>query len=80
MKVQDTCSEDSAIPGRPATSKSAQPAQATASDILGLKRTRTAGRQTISLEMEVDQYLSDPNSGTSILNFWQVVLILSTYI
>jgi hypothetical protein len=30
--------------------------------------------------MEVDQYLSDPNSGTSILNFWQVVLILSTYI
>jgi hypothetical protein len=80
VKVQDTCSEDSAIPGRSATSKSAQPAQATALDILGLKRTRTAGRQTISLEMEVDQYLSDPNSGTSILNFWQVVLILSTYI
>jgi hypothetical protein len=76
VKVQDTCSE--AIPGRPVTSKPAQPAKATASDILGLKRKGTAGRQTISLEMEVDQYLSNPNSGTSILNFWQVVLILQT--
>lgn len=83
MKVQNTCSEDrsaTSIPGRPATSKPAQPARATASDILGLKRTRTTGRQTVSLEMEVDQYLSDPNSGTSILDFWQVVLIPSIYI
>jgi hypothetical protein len=86
VKVRDTCSEgrtaaaSSAIPGRPATSKPAQPAKATASDILGLKRTRTPGSQAISLEMEVDQYLSNPNSGTNILNFWQVILILSTYI
>lgn len=26
------------------------------------------------MEMEVDQYLSDPNQGTDILHFWQVIL------
>jgi hypothetical protein len=82
-KVRDSCSEEkSAIQDRPPASKpAAQPASAqpTASDILGLKRTRTIGKQPVSLEMEVDQYLSNPNSGTSILDFWQVVLILSNY-
>ena len=83
MKVRDSCSEDSdrsSIPSRPAASKSAQPPVATASDILGLKRKQTTGRQAVSLELEVDQYLSNPNSGTSILEFWQVVLIRSIYI
>ena len=85
MKVRDSCSEDrSAIPSQAATSKPAQPARpeatASASDILGLKRKKAMGRQAVSLEMEVDQYLSNPNSGTSILDFWQVVLIPSTYI
>ena len=78
MKVHDSssASEDrSAIPSRPATSK---PTEATASDILGLKQKK--GRQDVSLEMEVDQYLSNPNTGTSILDFWQVVLILLIYI
>ena len=86
VKVYDSCSgssasEDrSAIPSQPATSKPAQPKpEATASNILGLKQKQTMGRQAISLEMEVDQYLSNPNSGTSILDFWQV-LILLTYI
>ena len=70
-KVHD--SEDkSSVPDRVA-SKPAQPTKPTASDILGLKRTQTKGRKPISLEMEVDQYLSNPNSGTSILDFWQVV-------
>jgi hypothetical protein len=73
-------SEDKSVPDRPATSKPAQPAKPTASDILGLKQKRTKGRQAVSLEMEVDQYLSNPDSGTSILDFWQVVLILSNYI
>ena len=76
MKVRDSCSKDSdrsSIPSRPAASKSAQPPVATASDILGLKRKQTTGRQAVSLELEVDQYLSNPNSGTSILDFWQVV-------
>lgn len=73
--------EKPAVPDRPATSKPpAQPAKPTASDILGLKQTQTKGRQQVSLEMEVDQYLSNPDTGTSILDFWQVVIILSNYI
>jgi hypothetical protein len=82
-KVRDLCSEDrsSAVPDRlAARPKPAQAAQPTASDILRLNRPRTVGRQAISLEMEVDQYLSNPNSGTSILGFWQVVLILTNYL
>ena len=71
-KVRD--SEDkSAVPDRAAALKPAQQTKPTASDILGLKRTQTKGRKPIYLEMEVDQYLSNPNSGTSILDFWQVV-------
>ena len=80
-KVRESCSEDksSSVSDRPATSKSAQHAQPTASDILGLKWPQTTGKQTLSLEMEVDQYLSNPNTGTSTLDFWQVVLIPTNY-
>jgi hypothetical protein len=42
-------------------------------EILKLKRQRNAGSQSISVEMEVDQYLSDSNEGTGTLEFWQVV-------
>lgn len=59
------------VPNQPAATKQSQP---TAADILGLKRQRTAGQQkTIPVEKEVDQYLSDSNSGTGILEFWQVI-------
>ena len=82
-KVRNTSSDDpsSAVPDQPAPPKPAVPS---ASDILGLTRGRLGqrammGRQPVSLEMEVDQYLSNPNSGTSILDFWQVVLILTSY-
>jgi hypothetical protein len=50
-----------------------KPSRPTAADILGLNRQRNAGQQKISLEMEVDQYLSNPNEGTGVLEFWQVV-------
>jgi hypothetical protein len=56
------------IPAPRAASKS----HPTAADILRLKRTRAPAEQAISLEMEVDQYLSDSNEGTGILEFWQV--------
>jgi len=48
-----------------------------AADILKLNRqlTSESGQPTISLGLEVDRYLSDPNQGTGILEFWQVVLI-----
>jgi hypothetical protein len=52
-----------------------KPSQPTAADILGLNRQRNLGqKKTVSLEMEVDQYLSDPNQGTGILEYWQVDL------
>ena len=50
-----------------------KPSQKGAADILGLKRTRMTAQQGISIEMEVDQYLSNPNQGTGILEFWQVM-------
>jgi hypothetical protein len=53
----------------PAASK---PSKSSAADILGLKRQRTGAKQGISLENEVDQYLSNPEDGTGILEFWQV--------
>lgn len=56
---------------RAAGPKSSRP---TAIDILKLPRPQTAGQQqTIPIETEVDQYLSDPNEGTGIVEFWQVV-------
>jgi hypothetical protein len=55
-----------------------RPSRPTAADILGLNRQRATGKQGVmSLEMELDQYLSDPNSGTGILEYWQVNLINS---
>jgi hypothetical protein len=50
-----------------------KPSQKGAADILGLNRTRMTAQQGISIEMEVDQYLSNPNHGTGILEFWQVM-------
>lgn len=78
-KVRDSYPEEkSSVPDRSvARPKPAQAAQLTASDILKLNRPRNVGRQAITLEMEVDQYLSNPNCGTSTLGFWQVVLILT---
>jgi hypothetical protein len=39
-----------------------------------------AGKQDIiSVELEVDQFLSDPNQGTGILEFWQVVQFFMSY-
>lgn len=51
----------------------AKPSQKSAADILGLTRTRIPTQQGISIELEVDQYLSNPNEGTGILEFWQVI-------
>ena len=50
----------------------AKPSQKSAADILGLNHTRMPTQQEISIELEVDQYLSNPNKGTGILEFWQV--------
>jgi hypothetical protein len=68
----------SIVPDHSAPSKSSWP---TAADILGLNQQQNTGRQReISVEMELDQYLSDPNQGTGILEYWQVDLIfLTTY-
>jgi hypothetical protein len=49
----------------------AKPSQKSAADILGLNRTRMPTQ--VSIESEVDQYLSNPNQGTGILQFWQVI-------
>lgn len=53
-----------------------KPSKPSAKDILGLRgrtgKDKGKGPQLFSLEMEVDQYLSDPNTGTGIMNFWQV--------
>jgi hypothetical protein len=45
-------------------------------DILGLNQV-TSSKPKVSLEKEVDQYLSNPNSGSGILPFWQVMYIQS---
>jgi hypothetical protein len=77
-KLQSHIASNNPAPAQPAQPiqipKTSQP---TAKEILGLRRTRTAagtaGSQATSLEMEVDQYLSDPNEGTGIiLEYWQV--------
>jgi len=51
----------------------AKPSQKSAADILGLNCARISPQQGISIEMEVDQYLSNPNQGTGVLEFWQVM-------
>jgi hypothetical protein len=45
-------------------------------DILGLNQV-TSKQPKVSLEKEVDQYLSNPNSGSGMLAFWQVINVLS---
>jgi hypothetical protein len=68
--------EPSVVQERPAQSKATQ---STAADILGLNRQRTSGKQkSVSLEMEVNQYLNDPNQGSGILEYWQVVIFFMT--
>lgn len=57
-------------PGPPAPAKSSQPS---AADILGLHQVQKSAQPWLSLELEVDQYLSNPSSGKGILSFWQVV-------
>jgi hypothetical protein len=77
-KLRASAAEEptSLVPDHSAPSKSSKP---TALDILGLNRQRNTGRQReISLEIELDQYLSDPNQGTGILEYWQVDLIFLT--
>jgi hypothetical protein len=75
-KVRDCCFENKtlAAPKQPAPSKPSQP---TAADILGLRRQRPTASQAVSLEMEVDQYLSNLETGSGTVTFWQVVLILT---
>ena len=51
----------------------AKPPQKSAADILGLNRARIPAQQGIPIEMEVDQYLSNPDQGTGILEFWQMI-------
>jgi hypothetical protein len=45
--------------------------QPTARDILGLNKPRVRNFDR-SLEIEVDLYLNDPETGTSSLMYWQV--------
>jgi hypothetical protein len=45
-------------------------------DILGLNQV-TSTQPKVSLEKEVDQYLSNHNSGSGMLAFWQVINVLS---
>jgi hypothetical protein len=77
-KVRNCSAEDksSSTAGHTAPSKPTSRPKL-AANILKLNRQTISesGQPTISLEMEVDQYLSDPNQGTGILEFWQVVLI-----
>jgi hypothetical protein len=71
-----TTSTTSGIANAPAApSQIPKPSQPTAQEILHLHRVRNnKTSQEVSLEMEVDQYLSDPNQGTGILEYWQVRL------
>ena len=57
----------------PAKSSSSQ---STAMDILGPNQV-TSTKPKISLEKEVDQYLSNPNSGSGMLASWQIMNVLS---
>jgi hypothetical protein len=56
-----------------AKSSSSQP---TAMDILGLNRV-TSSKPEVTLKKEVGQYLSNPNTGSGILAFWQVICVPS---
>ena len=76
-KICDCNSEDKtpAVPVRSAPSK---PSKSTAADILGLRQQQQpSANQALSPEREVDQYLSNPDTGSDTITFWQVVLILT---
>lgn len=80
-KLRSHCAIIGNVPAAPSqpsqTQKSSKP---TAKEILNLHRSRTNNvSQEVSLEMEVDQYLSDPNEGTGTLEFWQVWLYFLFY-
>jgi len=45
-------------------------------DILGLNRV-TSSNPGVTLEKGMDQYLSNPNAGSGILAFWQVIYVPS---
>ena len=45
-------------------------------DILGLNRV-ISSKPKVLFEKEVDQYSSNPNTGSGILAFWQVIYIPS---
>ena len=75
-KLRASAAEDASIVPEQIAPK---PSRLTSADILGLNRQRAAGKQRImSVEMELDKYLSDSNSGTGILEYWQVNLIILT--
>ena len=59
-----------------------KPSQPTAQDIFRLPirgQGRGATSQKTTLEMEVDQYLSNPNPGTGSVEFWQVCFYFFFY-
>src|SRR5271155_3530603 len=63
---------ESTVPAKPAQ-PARKPSQPTAAGILQLNQIRPAGKQTaISLEMKVDQYLSDLDQGSGIVEYLQV--------
>ena len=55
-------------------SKPAKPAKPTPADILGLKTQKSSSttQTNHSLEAEVQEYFSNPEYGSSIIEFWQV--------
>lgn len=58
----------------PARVPASKPSKPSAADILRLNR--PSAQQTLPVEMEVDQYLSDPDTGSGTLEFWQVIFLL----
>jgi hypothetical protein len=74
-KLRSHCASSINAPAAPTQpTQIPKPSQLTAKEILGLRRPRTnKSSKEVSLEMEVDQYLSDPNEGSGdLLGFWQV--------
>ena len=78
-KVYAATPDTSTVLNQPPAPKSSRP---TAAAILGLSKQQNAGQPPlpISIEMEIDQYLSDPNQGTGVLEFWQVGPFFITFI
>ena len=51
----------------------------TSANILGLNRQQTSEQPRVSIETEIDQYLTDPGQGAGILEFWQVIVFLQLF-